>query len=165
MYKLKEAKLLKGRLAGTKMDWLCSEIVSEHGEDVIMCVDITRISNMKRVFVVPKGQPPGEFDFFPEAYKSFEQIWFAQNVVREWDKLKDGNVITASDEAEDKIREWGGMLYTPGGVVGIKQHGEVVILNREDINRELGRAEEAPALVLPDEVVYDTLWRGRHESY
>ena len=101
--KLKEAKLLKGRLAGTRMDWLCAEIEEARGYDSIMCVDVTVLDRPRRVFVVPKGQPPGEFDFFPEAYKSFEQLWFAQTIVHEWDRLEDGNVVTASEEAEEKI--------------------------------------------------------------
>lgn len=163
LMELKEAKLLKGRLAGTRMDWLCAEIEEVRGSSLIICMDVTNPGNMRRVFVVPKGQPPGEFDFFPEAYKSFEQIWFAQNVVHEWDKLEDGNVITAGDEALEKIRMWHGKIYTPGACVTVRRVGDVNILEREEFERDIGRAKEAPSIILPDEETYDIFWRRMRE--
>ena len=155
MYKLKKAKLLKGRLASTKMDWLCAEITGKGGEDVIMCVDITLLDRPEVKFSLPKGEPP--------ILDSFEETWFSQIIQHDWDKLKDGNLITVSDEAEENIRKWRGVLYRPGGVVRTSQFGGAVFLHREKIERDLGRAEEAPAIIFPDEEEYAKYWRGQHE--
>ena len=153
MYKLKEAKLLKGRIASTRMDWLCAEITGRR-EDAVMCVDITILDKPEPKFSLHKGEPPVLGDF--------AETWFGQIIQHDWDELKDGNVITVSDEAEEKIRKWRGILYTPGGAVRTEQFGNVTFLRRENINRELGRAEEAPAIIFPSEKEYHDFWREQH---
>lgn len=156
MYRLKEAKLIKGRIASTRMDWLCAEITGKRGEDTVMCVDITLLDRPDVKFSLPKGEPP--------LLDDFAETWFSQVIQHDWDKLRDGNLITVSDEAEEKIRQWRGRLYLSGGVSRLSQVGNTVLINRENISRELGRAEEAPAIVFPDEEMYDKYWREINEG-
>lgn len=147
--KLHEAKILRGSLAGTRLEWFCGAFESppyppgsKSGPEYIGCVDMTAPSNAKSIFFIHKGQPPESFDFHKDAYASFEQIAMAQMVVMEWDKLKNGDKITFDPEMEMNIREWGGSIWRGGSVSTIEQVAPGVshIKLEEGIDRERGRA-------------------------
>lgn len=119
--KLHESKILRGGIAGTRIEWFCGEFESKHGNRFIGCFDITIPERARSIFFINKGQPPEKFDFHKDASRSFEQIAFAQISVMEWDKLKNGDKITLSDEMEQKIREWDGRIWMGGSITQIKQ--------------------------------------------
>jgi len=119
--KLKKAKILRGDIASTNMEWMCGELENKNKDKYLACMDITVPSNSKSIFFVNKGQPPEKFDFFKQALDSFEQIAFGQICSMEWDKLENGDRISLPDEMEEKIRDWGGRIWMGGSITQIKK--------------------------------------------
>jgi hypothetical protein len=127
--KLKESKLLRGDLAMTRMEWLCSEFETKGyrkdkktGPKYIACVDYTVPSHAETIFFTPKGQPPERFDWNPNAIRStYEQLAFAQIVTMDWDKLKDGDELSFDSDMEKKIRKWDGRIWSGGAIVNAKK--------------------------------------------
>ena len=143
--KLHDAKIIRGSMAGTRMEWFCGEFESfpfppgsKKGSEYIGCVDLTVPSHARSIFFINKDQPPETFDFHKDAYSSYEQIAMAQIVVMGWGKLKDGDKITLNDELEEKIRELNGSIWTGGSESTIKQVAPGVSrIKIKDVDRDL----------------------------
>jgi len=132
--KLHNAKLLRGSIAGTRLEWLCSELESmpyppgsKKGPRYIGCVDYTVPSHAASVFFMNKNQPPEPFDWHPHTIRcSYEQLAFGQLITMDWDKLKNGDELSLDDQMEKKIRDWEGHIWMGGAVVEAEKVGENV---------------------------------------
>ena len=143
-FKHVHSKIVGGSLGGSRMEWFCGEFEDSTGKRYIGCFDVTVIAPERDrpngIFFVSKGQPPGGFDFMPHAYDTYEQIWLAQRIVHDWDSIRDGDVLTATDEEAEKIRMARGILWLPGKSVSVEKEGENAFrLKEEPFDRELGR--------------------------
>lgn len=107
-------KRIMGHGAGTRMDWLCTVAKGGFGfggEKSITCIDMTvHATERGRPNVVLSTymrEPIRKRHFMPEAHSSPEQTLFAEKIRKNWNRLKNNQLIKLSDaELEEQIEKF-----------------------------------------------------------